>query len=109
MGVADYERFPSYWDDARFRKWNLWSYIDGRDVALACRLGLEAPLEAADHFIVAAADTVMTRPSGDLMAEVFPEVPYTAGGEHESLLSSAKAGRVLGYVPQHSWRDHVSG
>ena len=109
MGVADYERFPSFWDDAHLRKWNLWSYVDGRDVALACRLALEAPVEAADHFIVAAADTVMTRPSTDLMAEVFPKVQYTAGGEHESLLSSVKAGRVLGYVPQHSWRDHVSG
>ena len=51
MGGADYARFPSYWDDARLRKWNLWSYVDGRDVALACRLGLEAPLEAVGDLV----------------------------------------------------------
>jgi nucleoside-diphosphate-sugar epimerase len=110
MGVEDYDRFPSYWDDPRLRSWNLWSYVDGRDVALSCRLALETPLDDADHFIVAAADTVMTRTSRELMAEVYPGVRYTpSGGEHDSLLSSEKARRVLGYVPQHSWRDHVSG
>jgi nucleoside-diphosphate-sugar epimerase len=109
MDVEDYSLFPSYWDDPRLRSWNLWSYVDGRDVALACRHALEAALEDADHFIIAAADTVMTRPSRDLMEEVFPDVPYApSGGEHDSLLTSDKARRVLGYVPEHSWRDHVA-
>ena len=26
-------RFPSFWDDAQLRKWNLWGYVDARDVA----------------------------------------------------------------------------
>jgi nucleoside-diphosphate-sugar epimerase len=30
-------------------------------------------------------------------------------GERETMLSIDKARRVLGYQPQHSWRDHVSG
>ena len=34
-------RFPSYWDDATLRKWNLWGYVDCRDVAQACRLGAD--------------------------------------------------------------------
>ena len=76
---------------------------------LACRLALDAQLDRADHFIIAAADTVMTRPSRELMADVYPHVPYTpSGGEHDSLLSSEKARRVLGYTPEHSWRDHVA-
>ena len=40
MEPDDYARFPSYWDDAQLRRWNLWGYVDCRDVAQACRLGL---------------------------------------------------------------------
>jgi nucleoside-diphosphate-sugar epimerase len=107
MEPADYERFPSFWDDAQLRRWNLWGYVDVRDVAESCRLALEADV-GAEHFIVAARDTVMNRPSGELMAEVFPSVRYEpAGGPYETLLSIEKARRLLGYEPQHSWRDHI--
>ena len=108
MEPADYANFPSFWDDARLRKWNLWGYVDARDVATAARLGLEVEIQGADICIVAAADTVMTRPSADLMAEVFPDVEVRkALDEHETLLSIDKARRVLGYEPEHSWRNHV--
>ena len=106
MEPHDYERFPSFWDDARLRCWNLWGYVDARDVAASCRLALEGEV-AAEHFIVAAADTVMNRPSADLMAEVFPSVPYRpTPGAHDTLLSIDKARRLLGYEPQHSWRAY---
>ena len=107
MEPHDYERFPSFWDDPRLRRWNLWGYVDVRDVAASCRLALESEV-GAEHFIVAAADTVMNRPSADLMAEVFPSVPYRpTPGVHDTLLSIDKARRLLGYEPQHSWRAHV--
>ena len=48
MVPDDYAPFPSYWDDARIRKWNLWGYVDARDVASAARLALEAPIEGAE-------------------------------------------------------------
>lgn len=107
LGEGDYRTFPeTCWQDARARKWNLWGYIDERDVAQACRLGLSADIEGSDAFIIAAADTVMNRPSRALMAEVFPgtevkgELP-----EFGTLLSIERARRVLGFEPQHSWRD----
>ena len=31
-------------------EWNLWGYVDARDVAQACRLSLTAPLTEADVF-----------------------------------------------------------
>jgi nucleoside-diphosphate-sugar epimerase len=109
MDPEDYALFPSYWDDARIRKWNLWGYVDARDVAAAARLGLEADVEGADVCIVAAADTVMTRPSADLMAEVFPTVPLRrAVSGRETLLSIDRARERLGYEPAHRWSDHVS-
>ena len=106
MEPHDYERFPGFWEDARERRWNLWGYVDARDVAQSCRLGLEAAIAGAEVFIVAAADTVMNRPSAELMAEVYPDVPLRGGvGEYETLLSIDKARRVLGYEPRFSWRD----
>jgi nucleoside-diphosphate-sugar epimerase len=109
MEPHDYERFPSFWDDPLLRKWNLWGYVDARDVAQACRLALHSDLAGAEVFIVAAADTVMNRPNRELMAEVFPDVPLRGEiGEFETLLSIAKARRLLGYEPRFSWRDQLS-
>lgn len=105
MEPADYARFPSFDADPRLRKWNLWAYIDARDAAQAVRRALEAPLKGAEVFIIANADTVMSRPNAELLAEVFPGVSLREGvGSHETLLSIEKARRLLGYEPQHSWR-----
>ena len=106
MEPADYARFPSFDADARLRKWNLWAYIDARDAAQAIRKAIEAPIKGAEVFIIANADTVMSRPNADLMAEVFPSVPLKEGlGDNETLLSIARARRLLGYEPQHGWRS----
>ncbi|TVZ03037.1 NAD(P)-dependent oxidoreductase [Trebonia kvetii] len=108
MEPGDYERFPEYWAQPHSRKWNLWGYVDVRDVAAACRLGLEADVAGSDNVIIAAADTVMNRPSRDVLAEVFPDVPLTAEiPEHGTLLAIDRARQLLGYHPRHSWRDHI--
>ena len=108
MEPADYQRFPGFWDDPMIRAWNLWGYVDARDVAQATRLALEADTVGNEAFLVAAADTCMTRSSADLMAAVYPNVPLQPVGDHESLLSIEKARQILGYQPAHSWRDHIS-
>ena len=112
MAPDDYQEFPSFWADPQARKWNLWGYIDERDVAAAARLALEAPADAVTGnpaFIIAAADTVMNRPSAALLAEAFPDVRLTREiPEFGTLLDIDRARRVLGFEPRHSWRDHVS-
>jgi nucleoside-diphosphate-sugar epimerase len=35
MAPADYQKFPSFWPDPHARKWNLWGYVDVRDVGYA--------------------------------------------------------------------------
>ena len=106
MNPEDYAEFPSFDADAYARKWNLWGYIDARDGAHAVQRALEVAPPGFDQFIIAAADTVMSRPNEELLAEVFPDVPVAREfGEHETLLSIAKARRLLGYEPRHSWRD----
>ena len=105
MEPADYARFPSFDTDPQMRKWNLWGYIDARDAAQAVRKSLEAPLKGAEVFIIANADTVMSRPNAELMAAFYPSVPFTAEvGQNETLLSIGKAQRLLGYEPRYSWR-----
>ena len=108
MNVEDYAEFPEFEADPTLRKWNLWSYIDARDGAQAVRLALESTAKGVEVFIIASPDTVMSTASGDLAAQVFPEVEIRRPlGEHESLMSTEKARRLLGYQPQHSWRNHV--
>jgi nucleoside-diphosphate-sugar epimerase len=106
MERADYEQFPSWWDDPRIRKWNLWGYVDESHTAQAVRQALTVDFTGADAFIIAAADTVMRRPSRELMGEVFPGVPVADSvSEHGTLLAIDKARRVLGYDPTFSWRE----
>ena len=109
MELHDYERFPSYWPDPHSRKWNLWGYVDVRDVAAACRLGLEADVTGSQNVIIAAADTVMNRPTREVLAEVFPDVRLTREiGEFDTLLAIDRARQLLGYKPRHSWRDQIA-
>ena len=109
MEEWEYEaRFPGFWDDPKIRAWNLWGYVDARDVAQAARLSLTADVSGAEPFIVAASDTCMTRNSLDLMAEVYPDVPIRESVEgRQTLLSIDKARDILGYEPEHQWRDYV--
>jgi nucleoside-diphosphate-sugar epimerase len=106
MVPDDYDEFPSFDADATTRKWNLWGYIDARDGAQAVERALEVAPPGFDRFIIAAADTVMDRPNAELIAEVFPGVELRGEfGDRDTLLSIDKARRLLGYDPQHSWRD----
>src|SRR5439155_25628076 len=97
---------PSYWDDPLLRVFNLWGYVDVQDVAQACRRAVQADLTGAPSYVIAAADSLMDRPSAELAAAVFPEVPVRGElAHHDTLLSTVRAREQLGYVPQYSWRD----
>ena len=87
-------RFPSFWGDPQLRRWNLWSYVDESHVGQSTRRALEAEVRGADTFIIAAADTVMQRPSAELMAEVYPGRSRARTlGEHETLLVDRQGAR----------------
>jgi len=112
MAPEDYEWLAGFQGDPQARRWNLWGYIDQRDVAQSCRLALEADpgtIKGSPAFIIAAADTMMNRPSAELLAEVFPGVKLTRDvGEFGTLLAIDRAREVLGFNPEHSWRNHVT-
>jgi nucleoside-diphosphate-sugar epimerase len=109
MEPHDYARFPSWQSDATVRKWNLWGYIDARDLAAAIRGLLESDTTGAEVCIIAAADTVMERDSADLMGEVFPDVPMRRKVRgRETLLAIDKARELFGYRPAHAWQDELA-
>jgi nucleoside-diphosphate-sugar epimerase len=84
----------------------LWGYIDARDGAQAIRLALESDLTGTEIFIIANADTVISRPNPALIAEFYPDVEVRGDlGENDTLLSIDKARRLLGYQPAYSWRN----
>ena len=106
MEPPDYIRFESWQDDPMVRKWNLWGYVDARDVAQAVARALEADLNGAEVAIIAAADTCMRRPSADLLDEVYPNVEVRGQIEaRQTLLSIEHARSMLGYEPAFSWTD----
>lgn len=109
MEPADYATFPDFEKDPAGRKWNLWSYIDSRDGAQAVRLALEHDQPGFDTFLIANPDTVMSRPTLDLVEEFFPDVPRTGSITGTgSLQNIDKAQRVLGFSPTHTWRGVTS-
>jgi nucleoside-diphosphate-sugar epimerase len=104
----EYRMFESWQDDPKKRDWNLWGYVDARDTALACRLGIEADVKGSENFIIAAADTVMRRSSAELMAASFPKCKVQPlKHPRQTLLSIDKARKVFGYEPRHSWVDEI--
>ena len=106
MEPHDYARFEGWQDDPQIRKWNLWGYVDARDVAQAVARSLDADVHGAEVAIIAAADTCMRRPSFELLAEVYPGVEVRGPvDDRQTLLSIEHAREVLGYEPAFSWTD----
>jgi nucleoside-diphosphate-sugar epimerase len=86
---------------------DMWTYLDVRDAARAFRLGGEVPLEGHHRLLLAARDSWAR---DDIRVLVRRHYPNPASHvEHlnpeASLYTTRRAEEVLGFVPQHSWRD----
>jgi nucleoside-diphosphate-sugar epimerase len=104
-----YKGFPAFIHDPSQRSRILWSYIDARDIALACRLAIEKDGLGTQVINLAADDTSMDIKSVDLMKAAFPQVTDIRSpiDEYQTLLSNQKAKKVLGWQPVHFWRANV--
>jgi nucleoside-diphosphate-sugar epimerase len=103
---SDYANVPEIQKQTGRRKANLWAYVDSRDCGEASRLAVEKGIPGHKRLIIAAADSIMDVPTANLLAEHFPTVPVRGSlGHYQSLLSSEKAGLVLDYKSQFSWRN----
>ena len=89
---------------------NLWSYVDARDVGSAFLAALEGDTTGNEVFLVAAADTVVDVPLADLLEQHFPGEDLAGRiapghGPTDSAFDTGKMQRVFGWQPAHSWRD----
>jgi len=104
-----YELFPSFIHKLEEREVILWSYIDARDAGTACRLAVEAEGLGSVALNLANDETSMDIKTRDLLAARYPNVTDIRAPleGYETLLDSSKAKRLLGWEPQHRWRDYV--
>jgi nucleoside-diphosphate-sugar epimerase len=79
----------------------LWSYIDARDAARACRLALEAEFGGHQPFNICAPSTIMDTPTRELIARYLPRVTDLRSGldDRASGYSIDKAKRLLRFEP----------
>lgn len=76
----------------------LWAYTLLDEAARACLLAVETDLGGHEAFHIIAPDTSLAVPTRVALDRYFPDIPRRAAFEgRESLFSSAKAGRLLGW------------
>jgi nucleoside-diphosphate-sugar epimerase len=75
----------------------LWSYIDARDAARACRLALEADFGGHQAFNICARSTIMDTPTQELVGRYLPQVKDVRQGldDRNSGYRTDKAKRML--------------
>ena len=105
-GIAAQRQGPRDWSD-ELR--STWGYVDLRDAASACRVAIEAAADRPYGFVplnIVAADSLVETPITDLLAEHAPEIEVrTPLGPTQGAFAIDRAAEVIGWIPQHSWRD----
>jgi len=80
----------------------LWTYIDVRDAAVACRLAAERDFSGHEPFNICAPNTIMTKATAELAKEYFPDVKLRAPVEGNwSGYDCKKARDLLGFTATH--------
>jgi UDP-glucose 4-epimerase len=85
-----------------------WAYSDLGDLAEAIRLAVESDVGGHEVLNVAQPDNAVGLPLAELVGRAFPDAGIEVrdtGRPDASGLDSSKAMRLLGWVPQASWRQ----
>lgn len=104
-----YKNFPDFIHKSENRKGILWSFIDARDAATACKLAIEAEGLGAVALNIASDYTSMDIKNDELMRSWYPEVTDIRMplNNYDTLLSNKKAKKVLNWQPVHHWRNYI--
>ncbi|WP_091555927.1 NAD-dependent epimerase/dehydratase family protein [Klenkia taihuensis] len=103
----EYEQlFPAFLEDPALRRRNLFAYIDTRDLGQMVQRCLTTDGLGYEVFNVANADMSVAVSSDEVRERFYAGVEQRRPmGPDETFYSIDKARRLLGYEPQHSWRD----
>jgi UDP-glucose 4-epimerase len=89
---------------------NYCSYVDVHDLCDAVLLAIETDLRGHEVFYVASADTIGGHPLVETVRRHYngEGIAFRAlERDDASAISTAKAGRLLGWKPKRSWRDYL--
>ncbi|WP_432540676.1 NAD-dependent epimerase/dehydratase family protein [Kineococcus sp. SYSU DK002] len=104
------EMFPPFLADPSLRRRNLFGYIDVRDLGQMTLRALQTDGLGFQVFNVANADTSVAVTTREVVDTFYDGVEVRREPDgHETLYSIDKARDLLGYAPQHSWRDVLDG
>ncbi|WP_417605410.1 NAD-dependent epimerase/dehydratase family protein [Primorskyibacter flagellatus] len=102
--------FPAYIADPDLRRRNIFAYIDARDLGQMVDRCLATDGLGYEVFNVSNDDHSVALSSAEICARYYEGVPVTREmGETETFYSNAKAKSMLGFRPEHSWRDVLKG
>jgi len=104
LGTSEFlaEYAKEYRDEPGAGAHEVWSYLDMADAAIACRLGLTAPVSGAHALYLAAPETLSPYPTDDLLASYLPDVPRRAPMPGRAVpIDTAAAAALLGFTPRH--------
>ncbi|WP_092805674.1 NAD-dependent epimerase/dehydratase family protein [Klenkia marina] len=103
----EYEQlFPAFLQDPALRRRNLFAYIDTRDLGQMVQRCLTTDGLGYEVFNVANADMSVAATADEVRERFYDGVEQRRPmGPDETFYSIEKARRLLGYEPQHSWRD----
>lgn len=81
----------------------LWSYIDARDAAIACRLALETNFNGHEAFNICAPTTIMDTPTQELVQRYLPQVKTVPDDLEGNWCGydTTKAEGLLGFRAKH--------
>ncbi|GAB7091039.1 NAD(P)-dependent oxidoreductase [Halorubrum luteum] len=84
----------------------LFSYLAVPDATTIARKAVEAEFDGHEAFWAVASDTTADAPTADVVEAFYPnaEVRTTFDGT-EGIVDLSKAEQLLGWTPEHSWRD----
>lgn len=103
------EDFPAYLEDSSIRRRNIFAYIDARDLGQMVERCLQTDGLGFEVFNVSNDDHSVALTTQELIDEYYQDVPQKAQmGPHETFYSNAKAKKLLGFAPQHSWREYLN-
>lgn len=101
------EIFPKFLKNPDLRRRNIFSYIDARDLGQMVQKCLNTDGLGFQIFNASNDDHSVGLSSKELIDRYYKDVPIQSDKIPQSFYSNEKAKRLLGFKPEHCWRDYI--
>jgi nucleoside-diphosphate-sugar epimerase len=99
-------KFPPFMKDPELRRRNIFAYIDARDLGHMVDRCLQTDGLGYEVFNVSNDDMSVSLASDEVIARFYQGVEKRREmGRNETFFANAKAKRMVGFAPRHSWRE----